>query len=130
MSARITLQRGDALPHFQIATIDGEQFSYATIWQRKHLVLVVLGGPDADNSYASAVSARAAEFRDRETECVMTRDDVCGLHSPGVLIADRWGEVVHIAQTSGSARLLSPDEVIEWLDYLRQRCPECEGEAH
>jgi hypothetical protein len=49
--------------------------------------------------------------------------------SPGVLLADRWGEIVHLTAASESARSPAPGELIEWLEYIQNRCPECEGEA-
>ena len=163
------LHVGDAFPHIHVRTVDGQTFSYAAIWQHKQLVLVVVSTSQADASYVSALSARASEFSALETECVMTRENVTGLRTPAVVVADRWGEVVHIAEPSASARrqlrratarclaearrakadhrakpvaeivqcgeptgsagLPSPDELIKWVDYVRQRCPECEGEA-
>ena len=33
------LQRGDLVPHFTVKTLHGDEFSYATIWQRRNLVL-------------------------------------------------------------------------------------------
>lgn len=123
------LHRGDTVPHVEVETVTGEKFNYTTIWQRKPLVLVALGTSSADESYGSDLSARAAEFSGRDTECVITRDDVGGLRTPGVLIADRWGEVVHVAEAASCAQLPSCDELIEWIEYVRRRCPECEGEA-
>jgi peroxiredoxin len=120
------LHPGDTFPHIRVRTIDGETFSYSAIWQQKPLVLVVVSASQADLNYASALRARACEFNERETECVITSDDVMGLRTPSVVIADRWGEIVHITD---SAALPSADDVIEWIDYIRQRCPECEGEA-
>jgi hypothetical protein len=43
-----------------------------------------------------------------------------------VLFADRWGEVVHVEAT---AELPAATALLEWLDYVERRCPECEGEA-
>ena len=123
------LQPGDTFPHIQVQTVDGQMFDYSAIWQQKPLVLVVVSTSQADASYASALRARASEFTDHETACVITRDNVMGLRTPSVVIADRWGEVVHITEPSGSAGLPPPDELIEWIDYIRQRCPECEGET-
>lgn len=123
------LHVGDTFPHIQVRTIDGQTFTYSAIWQHKTLVLVVVSMSQADANYASALSARASEFSQLETECVITRENVTGVRTPAVVIADRWGEVVHIAEPTGSAGLASPDELIKWVDYLRQRCPECEGEA-
>jgi hypothetical protein len=45
------------------------------------------------------------------------------------VVADRWGEIVHIAAPSGIAGLPDPGELLEWLDYVEHRCPECEGET-
>jgi len=123
------LQRGDDVPHFDVRTVGGDVFAYGTIWQRRHLVLIVLPESDADDSYIGALASRAAEFRDRETECVITRDAVPGLPAPAVLVADRWGEVVHVAAASDTSGLPTAQELLEWVDHVRQRCPECEGEA-
>jgi hypothetical protein len=123
------IHRGDTFPHIQVRTIDDQTFSYSEIWQRKQFVFVVLGTSHADAEYGSVLSARASEFGDRETECVITRDDVAGLRTPSVVIADRWGEVIDIAEVSGVAGLPNADELIAWIEHLRQRCPECEGEA-
>jgi hypothetical protein len=129
MSDTTMFHRGDMFPHIQVNTLNGQTFRYATIWQSKQLVLVVVGTSQADSDYASALTARASEFNNRETECVVTHDDVIGLRTPSVVIADRWGEVIHIAEPSASGELPSVDELIEWVDYVRQRCPECEGES-
>ena len=129
MSDTTMLRPGDVFPHIQVKTLDGQTFRYAAIWQSKQLVLLVIGTSQADTDYASAVTSRASEFSNRETECVVTHDDVTGLRTPSVVIADRWGEVIHIAEPSSSAELPSVDELIEWVDYVRRRCPECEGEA-
>ena len=129
MSARPGLQRGDTLPHIQVTTLDGETFSYTTVWQRKPLVLIVVGHSDADDRYARAVNALSAEFNNHDATCVMTRNAIVGLRTPSVLIADRWGEIVHLVESATSAGLPTPQELIDWLEYLGQRCPECEGEA-
>lgn len=123
------LQRGDAVPHAEVRTIEGALFRYATIWQRRNLLLVVLPASAAGDTYAAEVSSRGGEFRDLATECVITRDSVPGLAGPAVLVADRWGEIVHVAATARVAELPAPEALLEWLDYLERRCPECEGEA-
>jgi hypothetical protein len=40
------LQRGDSVPHFEVKTVEGQRFSYSTIWQRRHLVLLAIGAGD------------------------------------------------------------------------------------
>jgi hypothetical protein len=124
------LQRGDSVPHFEVRTVDGDLFEYSAIWQRKNLLLVRLRHASNDDSaYMSDLRGRAAEFHALESECVITRDDVPGLDAPGLLIADRWGEIIHITAASESAQSPTPEELLGWLEYVQHRCPECEGEA-
>ncbi len=124
------LQRGDSVPHFEVKTVGGELFNYSTIWQRRNLVLVALPAaasefPDAD---IAQLIAGKSEFTARDAECVITHDHVPGIQSPGVVVADRWGEIAHVG-TLEVDDLTSPKALLDWLDYLNQRCPECEGEA-
>jgi hypothetical protein len=121
------LQPGDAMPHVQLETVGGALFSYETIWQRRNLVLVTL--TSCDDRYASALQERRAEFRELEAECVITCDALPGLPAPGVLIADRWGEIALAQAAAESAGLPSADDLIATVVHLQQRCPECEGEA-
>jgi hypothetical protein len=67
---------------------------------------------------------------ERHTECVITRDVVAGAPSPGIVVADRWGEIVHVARGSQGTPLPEPDELLEWIDYVQHQCPECQGEAN
>jgi hypothetical protein len=123
------LRRGDAVPHFEVRTLGGDMFRYSTIWQRKNLVLVTLPMTVAGDSYASELLALGSAFHEREGVCVITRDHLTGLSAPAALVADRWGEIVHVATTSDVADLPPPHELLNWLEYVEQRCPECEGEA-
>ena len=54
---------------------------------------------------------------------------MAGAPSPGVLIADRWGEIAYITSGSNIADLPRLPEILEWVAYLQARCPECEGET-
>ena len=123
------LKRGDQVPHFEVRTIQGGVFSYSTIWQRKNLLLVLLPKSSTDDGYISDLRAHECEFRSLDTECVIARDEVAGLRTPTVLLADRWGEVIHITAASESARSPAADDLLPWLQYIQHRCPECEGEA-
>jgi hypothetical protein len=125
------LQRGDSVPHFQVTTVGGALFSYSTIWQRQNLVLLCLPAAESQCSgtYMSELVARKSEFGAKDAECVVTRDPVAGVGSPGIIVADRWGEIAHVAQATHVDDLTSPEDLLDWLDYLEQRCPECEGEA-
>jgi hypothetical protein len=131
MTGTPMLQRGDSVPHFEVKTIGGELFSYSTIWQRRHLVLLAIptAESEAPGTYSSELVARRSEFTAKGAECVVTGDRVPGIRSPAVVVADRWGEIVHVATTSQVENLTSPEELLDWVDYLDRRCPECEGEA-
>lgn len=121
------LQRGDQMPHVEVTTLDGGLFAYTSVWQHQNLVLVTLPDAGSDTSLVSQLAARDGDFRNLRAACIVTRDRVPGLPAPGVLVADRWGEIVHVA--IASAELPAASELLDWLDYVERRCPECEGEA-
>jgi hypothetical protein len=126
------LQRGDLLPHFAIKTLDGGVMTYSTIWQRKNLVLVILPGAALNlrsRAYVSQLNILWLELSSQQSECVFTQDSVPGLPGPGALIADRWGEIVHVAGGSDVADLPTPEDLLDWIRYVEIQCPECEGEA-
>jgi len=123
-----TLQRGEIVPHFQVSTVGGI-FDYATIWQQKHLVLVTIPPGTSAEDYVRSLSDRAAEFVEQDSVCVVTHDPMRSLPTPGALVADRWGEVVHVVTPSEIGDLPTPQELLGWVEYLEHRCPECEGEA-
>jgi len=126
--AEVTLQRGDQVPRFEVRNLQGEPFSYSTIWQRQNLVLVTV--PEGiELSDPKGLASLTRDFAARETVLVITRDRIAGLPSPGAIVADRWGEIVHVAAAPDVNDLPAASELIEWIDYVRIRCPECEGEA-
>lgn len=125
------LDRGDQVPHFAVKDVSGASVQYAALWQRRNLVLVALPDATAGDAaaYEAAMRARTGEFRSLDAECVITRDAVDGLPAPGVLVADRWGEVAHVVTASEIPSLPDPADLLEWLEWIQHRCPECEGEA-
>jgi hypothetical protein len=125
------LHRGDLVPHFDVRTVGDEPVSYSTIWQRRNLVLVTLADVACDScrGYVSELTALFPALGAQNTECVITRDPVPGMCSPGVLVADRWGEIVSITEVPDIADLPSPEELLDWVRYVQTQCPECEGEA-
>lgn len=119
------------VPHFDVSDFDGEFVRYQDIWQRSNLLLVCLGGADtaASSRYRDALAGRNDDLTRHETRVVVTGDSIPGLPSPSVVIADRWGEVHHVATSDEAlAGLPPPDALIEWLRFVQIRCPECEGE--
>ena len=123
------LRRGNTVAHFSVRTLAGEMFSYATIWQRQNLVLAVLSPSEPPGHYVTGLTDLAGELRDTQTTCVITRDPVRGLPAPALLVADRWGEIVHIVTGVMTDDLPPPGDVLDWVHYVSHRCPECEGEA-
>jgi hypothetical protein len=124
------LQRGDIVPHFEVQTTSGDRFSYSSIWQRKILVLINLSPTaDIDEDYVRELKRHDAEFIERDSICVVTRDGVSGLPAQGALIADQWGEIVHVVTANDVDDMPTARELLEWVDYVASRCPECEGEA-
>jgi hypothetical protein len=124
------LQTGDLVPHFTVTTFSGESFDYSDIWQRKNLVLVLLPAESAASTkLVDQLTAHMSELTGDDSACVITRDRVSGVPSPGIVVADRWGEIHHVADGKTVDDLPGPDDVIEWLRYVQHQCPECEGEA-
>jgi len=124
------LQPGDLLPHFEVTDLYGSRVDYSSIWQRKNLVLVMLSDTDpSSRSYADQLMARGRDSKENDTEWVVTCDRIVGMPNPGAAVADRWGELMHVAHAPAVAHLPVPDELVEWVEYVQHRCPECEGEA-
>ena len=125
------LRTGDLVPHFTVTTLSGESFDYSDIWQRKNLVLVLLPHADsaATTKFVDRLTAPMSELTGDDSAWVITRDSVSGVQSPGIVVADRWGEIHHIADGKTVDDLPGPDDVIEWLRYVQHQCPECEGES-
>lgn len=125
------LQPGDLMPHFDVTTIRGEQVAYSAIWQRRNLVLVTVPTSDPDGTFGGYISqlARGTASAADDTAWIITRDMVAGVPCPGVVVADRWGEVAHVASESQAGQLPLADEIVEWVTYLQHQCPECQGET-
>jgi hypothetical protein len=88
--------------------------------------------PDASPARASYIQSLTDcrhELAAYETECVVTSETVPGMPSPGVLVADRWGEIHFIAGAVRVEGLPPASEIVEWVRYVAYQCPECQGEA-
>ena len=93
------------------------------------LIVLPAEESEASRTYISQIAGRKSEFTARDAECVVTTDRVPGVQGPTVIVADKWGEIVHAAAASHVDELTSPQELVDWVDYLDRQCPECEGEA-
>ncbi len=125
------LQRRDHVSHFEVTKLDGSRARYADLWQRRNLLLVLLPDPSGESGrgYVSRLAARWQEFAELDTECIITSDVVPGAPRPGVVIADRWGEIEFVRDGHTAEDLPHPDELVEWLRGIQHECPECQGEA-
>ena len=120
----------DQVPHFDIIDVDGRRVAYGDLWQRRHLLLILLpDDPDGDVDYRAALAAHMTELAAHETAVVITRNAVAGAPRPGVVVADRWGEIQWVAAAGGAAELPPPPAIVEWLRYVQMQCPECQGET-
>jgi hypothetical protein len=125
------LKTGDLVPHFAVTTVGGERFDYSDIWQRKNLLLVSLSHAESAGNadYVSQLTEQMLDLTADDTACVVTRDSISGLPTPGVVVADRWGEIHHVAHAARIEDLTRPAELVEWCRFVQSQCPECEGEA-
>ena len=121
----------DAMPMFTVTNaVDSHRIHYGDIWQRKNLVLVITSESDPTSAaYAETIIAAAPRLASVDTVVIVTRDAIAGIQSPAVVIADRWGEIYYVTHTARAADLPSPDDILEWLEYVQNQCPECQGEA-
>jgi hypothetical protein len=126
----MTLRVHDLMPMFTASGVDGTLVRYDAIWQRKNLVLVSL--PDDDPTaaaYAGSLGALEPDLAAYEASLIVTTTRIARVPSPGVVVADRWGEVYFVQGADRASDLPGADELMEWLRYVRNECPECQGEA-
>jgi hypothetical protein len=125
------LQRRDLMPMFSVTSrIDGTRVDYKDVWQRMHLLLV--GLPDSDRgseAYAAALLPHANELRSGDVRMILTSDRIAGVPCPGVVVADRWGEIFHVHGAEQPSSLPPIDDLLEWVRFVQVQCPECQGET-
>jgi hypothetical protein len=128
---RHVLEAHDQVPHFEVTTIGGQQVRYATVWQHRALVLVCLDDAPSSSSVAETEYLKGLDSLDRSgrTEIVVTRDAVRQVPRPGALVADQWGEIAFVRGAESVEQLPAASELSEWLQWVRMKCPECEGET-
>jgi hypothetical protein len=126
----MTLREHDQMPMFTAAGTDGMLVRYADIWQRKNLLLVCLPADDpTSNTYAASLDVLAADLDACDAVLLVTEERIDGIPFPGVVVADRWGEVYHVKDADRAAALPAPGELSGWLRFVRNECPECQGET-
>lgn len=112
----------EKVTHFLVRARDGATVDYRTIWQNAQLLLVCLDDSSTSDRLtiiADELAGRQDELADIQSRLVVTYDEVLRAPRPGVLIADRWGEVYATLDASAST---SADDLIEWLRFVQRKC--------
>ena len=127
----MTIRDRDLMPMFTASNrVDGRNVDYQHVWQQKNLVLVTLAEDDPTaTSYAVSLNGLNASLSSQEAILIITTTHIEGIPSPGAVVADRWGEVYYVEGASRASELPGPDELMKWVQYVRNECPECQGEA-
>ena len=127
----MTIRAHDLMPMFAArSSTDNTLVRYDDIWQRKNLLLVSLPEDDPTAAaYASSISLLRPDLSVYDAALLVTTTQIEGIPSPGVVVADRWGEVYYVQTADRASGLPSPHELVDWLRFVRNECPECQGEA-
>jgi hypothetical protein len=126
----MTIHVHDLMPMFTAAAADGTLVRYEDIWQRQNLLLVSLPSDDpTSSSYATSLGVLGPSLAAYETVLLIVTTRIDGVPSPGVVVADRWGEVCHLQQADRASALPRPEELTDWVRFVRNECPECQGET-
>ena len=131
---RAVLRPRDGMPHFEVTTINGQRVRYADLWQHWNLVFVSVDS--RDDPYGRSLAAHTDDFAASETALGVSAQPITGVPTPGVVIADQWGEIAHVFDSHhpdearsldrrGSTPLPSKRELLDWVNFVRMRCPEC-----
>jgi len=125
------LHARDSMPMFTVTNrLDGAPFAYESVWQRKNLLLVCV--PETDSAavaYVQRLLTAAGDLGAYDAQLIVTADTVPGIPSPGVAVADRWGEIYFIHAADRADALPTADDVLDWLRFVQMQCPECQGET-
>lgn len=122
------LRRGDLLPHFSGFSPEGSRLDYERLWQRRNVLLLVLASPAGATTweYVTSLDAQVRQLVPDDTSVVVAEGPLAGLPVNTVVVADRWGEVVHCEPLPADPSNWPPaSELVEWAEFVRRRCPEC-----
>lgn len=122
------LRRGDLITHFDGTDVDGRGVPYDQLCQHRNVVLFVLSKylAAAASTYLRALEVRLSELKPPDTSLVISDHALADLPQPSIAISDRLGEIVHIEQLAAEPERWPPiDEILEWVEFIRVRCPEC-----
>lgn len=110
------------VPHFLVRAVDGNQVDYRSIWQTHNLLLVCLDATQDSAPFAAVagdLGARQRELETLQSRLVVTREIVAGTPRPGVVVADRWGDIY---ATIDASSLRDADDLLEWVAFVQKKC--------
>jgi hypothetical protein len=80
----------------------------------------------AASPYLSALESRLSELKPDDTSLVVVDHSIDGLPLNSVVIADRWGDIVHLERLASDQEAWpSITGILEWVEFIRVKCPEC-----
>jgi hypothetical protein len=126
------LRLHESVPHFRVRTVDGRAIDYrADVWQRQNLILVCLPAPAdaAARDFVSQLAGEGGRLSELNACLVSTIEAIPGVPNPGVVLADRWGEIFLVVEIADPSRWPAVDDVVATVGWMEMKCPECEGEA-
>ena len=126
---KVVLEPGLDVPHVDLMTTAGDPVRYGDLWQHRALLLISARDAADARAFEEALRDRVGEIDALGAKAVVSTTALEGLPHPGILIADRWGEICHVAPRPESCTTAFLDELMSWLQFVQARCPECEGEA-
>jgi hypothetical protein len=122
------LRPGDILPSYTAVTLQGDEVPYEKLWQHSNVVLFVLSVElsAAASSYLAALDGRVNELKPYDTFLIISHHPIAGVPENSLVIADRWGEIAHVADLeSDPTDWPSIADIVEWVEFIRMQCPEC-----
>jgi hypothetical protein len=121
----MTIRAHDLIPMFSVTSREGgTRVDYRDVGQKNNLVLVTLSKDDpAAKAYATSLVALETEMASEAARVIVTATSIEGIPSPGVVVADRWGEVYYVQAANRAAELPGSGELMEWIKYVRNECP-------
>jgi hypothetical protein len=151
MTAGEFIRTGDRIPDVNLPSAGGGTVPVRA-GNRLASVLVTVHEGCADcDAYVERLASRSAEIREwdgrvlvastrlqpgADPSAVLRRaadpDGILAgarVPTPGVLVADQWGELFAVEAAGADHRFIDAGEVVDWLRYLAIQCPECQGEA-
>src|SRR5688572_6083934 len=88
---------------------EGALVDYHDVWQKMNLVLVTLADDDPTaEAYAMSLSVLGPVIASQEVGFIVTSSHIEEVASPGVVVADRCGQVYYVSYSNRASELPGP----------------------